>query len=58
MNNLETPINKTFYSIKIKKEELKNFLDQQESEKRENGFNMDFSAKKTYLPLRDKYLRS
>ena len=58
MNNLETPINKTFYSIKIKKEELKNFLDQQESEKRENGFNMDFGTKKTYLPLRDKYLRS
>ena len=58
MNNLETPINKTFYSIKIKKEELKNFLDQQESEKRENGFNMDFGSKKTYIPLRDKYLRS
>ena len=58
MNNLETPINKTFYSIKIKKEELKNFLDQQESEKRENGFNMDFGTKKAYLPLRDKYLRS
>ena len=58
MNNLETPINKSFYSIKIKKEELKSFVDQQESEKRENGFNMDFGAKKAYVPLRDKYLRS
>ena len=58
MNDLEAPINKSFYSIKIKKEELKSFLDQQESEKRENGFNMDFGTKKAYLPLRDKYLRS
>jgi len=58
MNNLEAPINKSFYSIKIKKEELKSFVDQQESEKRENGFNMDFGSKKAYVPLRDKYLRS
>jgi hypothetical protein len=58
MNNIETPINKSFYSIKIKKEELKSFVDQQESEKRENGFNMDFGTKKAYVPLRDKYLRS
>ena len=65
MNNVEPPLNKSFYEINIKKSDLKNYSDKLESEKKENGFNVDislgdsrFNKNAMYKPLRDKYLRS
>ena len=65
MNNVAPPMNKSFYSVKIKKSDLKDYFDKLESEKKENGFNVefplqDFRINKSvmYTPLKDKYLRS
>ena len=63
VNNIEIPQKKIFNSIQIDKSEIKNYIDKIESEKQENGFNLNFENKKEYKsiiykPLRDKYLKS
>ena len=65
INKIEYPNNKLCLSIQINKNEIKDYIQKQESERKENGFNI--SAKKenlksyksiAYKPLRDKYLQS
>ena len=65
INNFDIPINKSFYTIKINKNIIKDYINIKETEKKENGFNTHFSQEKNklyknlnYKPLRDKYLRS
>ena len=63
IKNVDISINKLLNLIKINKNDIKDIIDKQESEIKENGFNNNFGQnniknKSIYSPLRDKYLRS
>ena len=65
INKIENPNDKIYLSMQIDKNVIKNYIQKQESERKERGFNIPIKKENlksyksiSYTPLRDKYLQS
>ena len=65
INKIENPNDKIYLSMQIDKNVIKNYIQKQESERKESGFNIPIKKENlksyksiAYTPLRDKYLQS